>query len=475
MTFSGFNMKDLVPANLLPKDLRTKICEHMGKDPSTLSIVTEQFDRYNQANLQIAIDELTSKDGRSCSILGIQGGFLNNLTGTSLSDLVASQSVASFVGLGGAKEGTVQYLNMELDGGKKLACVQGGLYLINGNPKLVLLLRQGSMMDFAGSAPLVVDVMAENRANAEKFIKDIQRHMGKNNVYRGKMLSVIDGSGSASPGSGGGGTLKFHTVPSITRDQIILPEGLLKRIERQTTEVGQYRESLKNAGRKLKRGILLHGKPGTGKTMTAMYLASAMKERTVLLVTGRGQGLISKTCFFARWLESSMVVIEDVDLIAEDRTQSNNCNQHLLLELMNEMDGLSNDVDVLFVLTTNRPEILEPALAARPGRIDQAYEVPLPDAECRKRLFEVYSKGLTIKVDNMDVFIKRTAGASGAFIGELMRKAALFAAPDGDPIVVTDRHLDEAMHEMVVAGGSLTKSLLGSKDIGFMPSELSNR
>lgn len=474
MTFSGFNMKDLVPGNLLPKDLRTKIYEHMGKDPASLSIVTEQFDRYNQANLQIAIDELTTRDGRSCSILGIQGGFLNNLTGTSLADLVASQSVASFVGLGGAKEGTVQYLNMELDGGKKLACVQGGLYLINGNPKLVLLLRQGSMMDFANAAPIVIDVMAESRANAEKFIKDIQRLMGKNNIYRGKMLSVIEGS-TSSVSSGGGGTLKFHTVPLITREQIILPEGLLKRIERQTTEVGKYSEALKNAGRKLKRGILLHGKPGTGKTMTAMYLASAMKERTVLLVTGRGQGLISRTCFFARWLAPSMVIIEDVDLIAEDRSQPGNCNQHLLLELMNEMDGLSDDVDVLFVLTTNRPEILEPALAARPGRIDQAYEVPLPDAECRKRLFEVYSKGLTLKVDNMDVFIKRTAGASGAFIGELMRKAALFAAPDGDPIVVSDRHLDEAMHEMVVAGGSLTKSLLGSKDIGFVPSELSSR
>ncbi len=467
MTFSGFNMKDLVPGNLLPKDLRTKICEHMGRDPATLAIVTEQFERYNQANLQIALDELTTKNGRSTTILGIQGGFLNNLTGTSLADLVASQSVASFVGLGGAKEGTVQYLNMELDGGRKLACVQGGLYLINGNPKLAVLLRQGSMMDFTGAQPIVLDVMSENRESAEKFIKEIQRHMGKNNVYRGKMLSVVD--------STGGNTLKFHTVPTITREQIILPDGLLKRIEKQTTEVGQYSQALKNAGRKLKRGILLHGKPGTGKTMTAMYLASAMKERTVMLVTGRGQGLISKTCYFARWLEPAMVIIEDVDLIAEDRSQRADCNQHLLLELMNEMDGLSDDVDVLFVLTTNRPEILEPALASRPGRIDQAYEVPLPDADCRRRLFEVYSKGLKVEVDNMEVFIKRTAGASGAFIGELMRKAALFAAPDGDPIVVKDRHLDEAMHEMVVAGGSLTKSLLGSKDIGFAPSELTGR
>ena len=57
------------------------------------------------------------------------------------------------------------------------------------------------------------------------------------------------------------------------------------------------------------------------------------------------------------------------------------------------MDGLADDADLLFVLTTNRPDILEPALAARPGRIDQAIEVPPPDADCRRRLLELYGKG----------------------------------------------------------------------------------
>jgi ATP-dependent 26S proteasome regulatory subunit len=170
-------------------------------------------------------------------------------------------------------------------------------------------------------------------------------------------------------------------------------------------------------GRKLKRGILLHGKPGTGKTLTAMYLATQMKERTVILLTGRGQGLIENSCFFARWLAPSMVIIEDVDLIGEERST---------------------------------PEVLEPALASRPGRVDQAFEVPLPDADCRRSLFELYSKGMTVQVNDMEGYVKRTAGASGAFIGELMRKAALFAAADSTPIVVTDAHLDEAMHEMIV-------------------------
>ncbi len=347
MTFSGFNVKDLVPKELLPKDLRQKIHEHMGRDISSLPIVTEQFQRYNQPNLQMALNDITTRGGRSAVVLGIQSAFCNNMTGTALADLVAPQSMASFIGLGGAKEGSVQYINMELDGGRKLACIQGGLYLVSGDSKFVVLLRQQSMMDFGGHTPISIDVMATERSDAEVFLKELQRAIGKHNVYRGKLLSVDRKDNPAGNGTSG---LKFHTLPNITRDKIILPDGLLKRIERQTIDVGKYSESLKRAGRKLKRGILLHGKPGTGKTLTAMYLASEMKERTVLILTGRGQGVIESSCHFARWLEPAMVIIEDVDLIAEERSSRSNCNTALLLELMNEMDGLADDVDVLLCL-----------------------------------------------------------------------------------------------------------------------------
>ena len=81
----------------------------------------------------------------------------------------------------------------------------------------------------------------------------------------------------------------------------------------------------------------------------------------------------------ARTLQPAMVVVEDVDLIAEERGKYP--GQHpLLFQLLNEMDGLAEDADVVFVLTTNRADLLEPALAARPGRVDQAVELGLPDA-----------------------------------------------------------------------------------------------
>src|SRR5438034_11709049 len=95
-----------------------------------------------------------------------------------------------------------------------------------------------------------------------------------------------------------------------------------------------------------------------------------------------------------------------------------------LNKLLNEMDGLREDADVIFILTTNRPDHLEPALASRPGRIDQAIEFPLPDEEGRRKLVQLYSGGLEVSPPIMDLLVRRTERASPAFIKELMRRAA---------------------------------------------------
>ena len=298
--------------------------------------------------------------------------------------------------------------------------------------------------------------MAPTRESAERVLADLRLLMRKKNVYRSRVLSLgVDRGDNVQ--------VLFHALPRIERDQIILPEGLLHRIEHQTLGFAKHAEKLLAMRRHLKRGLLLHGAPGTGKTLTAMYLAAQMTGRTVLLLTGRGVGLIERSCAMARVLQPSIVILEDVDLVAEERTRSTASCTVLLFELLNQMDGLAEDADVLFLLTTNRPDILEPALASRPGRIDQAIEVPLPDETCRRRLFELYGRGLDLRLEKLDMFIERTQGASAAFIKELMRKAALFAADESAAAVVKDRHIEEALHELIVDGGQLTKSLLGAR------------
>jgi ATP-dependent 26S proteasome regulatory subunit len=156
-----------------------------------------------------------------------------------------------------------------------------------------------------------------------------------------------------------------------------------------------------------------------------------------------------------------------VDLIGTQRHLQTVDANALLFELLNQMDGLAEDADVLFLLTTNRPDILEPALASRPGRIDQAIEIPLPDADCRRRLLALYAQGLTLELTDIDHLVERTAGVSGAFIRELLRKAAVYSAEEVEgPLVIRDAHVHEALTELLVAGGPLTQRLLGAGQAG---------
>jgi hypothetical protein len=426
---------------------------HFNGDPTAYPIVREQFDASDHPNVQKAIEAYFAERNCSPELLGITADQAYTYAGIGLAQLIMPARSGLWGGAV-ATEGSVQYVNIPLNDDQVLACVQCGLYLIAvGDMRLAVLVRGPS--DMGISRNVHVEVMAPDRSHAEKFLGDLRLFIRKRNVYRGHVISLIADRHE-------GAKVAFHPLPSISRQEIILPDGLLERIERPTIGFGKQSKRLLAMGRHLKRGLLLHGAPGTGKTLTAMYLASQMRERTVLLLTGRGMGLVEQSCAMARLLQPSIVVLEDVDLIAEERTREGACAA-LLFELLNQMDGLSDDADVIFLLTTNRPDILEPALASRPGRIDQAIEIPLPDRKCRRRLIELYSRGLTLRLDALDLLIEKTEGVSAAFIRELLRKAALYAADEMvDEPVVMDRHMNEALHELTVAGGDLTKSLLGA-------------
>lgn len=427
---------------------------HFGAEPTPFPVIAEQFDAAEHANVQKALDAYLADKNRTGELVGLTSDQPYVTGMITLAQLVMPGRAGMWSGPG-VVQGPVQYVNISLGQEGVLACVQCGLYLVKeGQDRLAILVRGPS--DMGMSRQVHVEAMAPTREAAERVLADLRLLMRKKNVYRSRVLSLgVDRGDNVQ--------VLFHTLPRIERDQIILPEGLLNRIERQTLGFAKHAEKLLAMRRHLKRGLLLHGAPGTGKTLTAMYLAAQMTGRTVLLLTGRAVGLIERSCAMARVLQPSIVILEDVDLVAEERTRSTaNCTV-LLFELLNQMDGLAEDADVLFLLTTNRPDILEPALASRPGRIDQAIEVPLPDQACRRRLFELYGRGLDLRLEKLDVFIERTQGASAAFIKELMRKSALFAADESGAAVVKDRHIEEALHELVVDGGQLTKSLLGAR------------
>ena len=421
---------------------------HFGRAAAELPIVEHKFPLFDQPNLQLSLDELCAAEkdaGRTPETIGVSSEHRQYST----PDL-ASLATTETDHFRSAKPGPVEYSTFQLADGEALSCIQCGLLLVRpGDVPLAVMVNGPTRNSY--EREVSVSVMAPTREQAESFLAGLRSRVHRLSVYRGHVLSVEWNRGME---------LHFHRLPVTTRESIILPGATLQRIERQTISFATQASALRSAGRHLKRGVLLHGPPGTGKTLTAMYLATQMQGRTVVLVTGRGHGLIEQVCWLARALQPATVILEDVDLIATDREDSSRCTSPLLFELLNQMDGLAEDADILFILTTNRPEALEPALAARPGRIDQAIEVALPDAECRRRLIDLYSRGIELRISDPASLVSRTKGASGAFIKELLRRATLLACIDGAGSVVDDRHVDESLRELVLTG-ALTRRILG--------------
>jgi hypothetical protein len=424
------------PQAEIPRRLR----EHLGADPSGLEVLTEQLSEYDHVNVQVALDALGGE--RELIGLSLDRGFR-----VSLAEVAGSGSKYGVE----LEPGPPEYAPVDV-GDRTISCLKSGLLLAqaDGMPLAVLL---APLDDHGEGGGIQLQAMSPARATAEAWLARLRELMREHNVYRGKVLA-FGGDHPFRPAP-----LTVRSLPDVPRDRIVLPERALERIERHTAGLARHRERLRASGRHVRRGLLLHGPPGTGKTLSVMYLAGLMPERTVILLTGRTLGAIGAACSLARSLEPAMVVIEDVDLIASDRSHFESAP--LLFELLNAMDGLDEDADLIFVLTTNRPESLEAALAARPGRIDLAVELPLPDAAARRQLFEIYREGLALAVPDWEPVVAATADTSPAFIRELFRHAALAAAEDGRE-AVSAVDLLAAVGELKDQSGRLTAALLGA-------------
>ena len=146
------------------------------------------------------------------------------------------------------------------------------------------------------------------------------------------------------------------------------------------------------------------------------------------------------------------IVLEDVDLVAEDRSFGPGSSP-VLFDLLDAMDGAAADADLLFVLTTNRADLLEPALAARPGRVDVAVEIALPDAEARGRLLALYARSVpAAPVATRDSRRSSSAptGVTASFLKELLRRAVLESLhEDARHLTVTAAHTSRALDDLL--------------------------
>jgi ATPase family associated with various cellular activities (AAA) len=421
--------------------LGARMRAHLGQDPKELPSTSVQFASTDHVNLQLALEAVLP----DAEVLGYSAGPTGFMP-VGLSELLAGRAMAGRIELG-----PVQYTDVEVGDGRVVRCVSAGVFLVRHAQAPVVLVLSRNETPFGGTSLRLEGLSAQERA-VSGLVVELRAAMREHNVYRGRVISLHGGERESI-------TVQFHQLPQVGRDAVVFPEGTLERLERHTIKISEHAGRLLAGGRHLKRGVLLHGPPGTGKTLCITYLLGAMPGRTTVLLTGRGLGLIEPAVAIARELEPATVVLEDVDLVAAERTMPMGDNT-ILFELLNQMEGLGEDTDLLFLLTTNRADVIEPALATRPGRIDLAFETPLPDQACRLRLVHLYAGDVAVDDQVENDIVARTDGLTGAFIKELMRQAALRAAVE-DRSPATGADAAAALDELLEERSTLTRRLLG--------------
>ncbi|MFI8929686.1 AAA family ATPase [Streptomyces sp. NPDC053474] len=433
------------------RDLTARLRAHLGVEPGQTPVVKAAYAPYDHPNVHLALERWFAAESRAYELIGMTGA--DQRGHYTLSEILESASrYDRFV------IGAVDYAHLPVSPDAELACVSFGFYLgtertEDGREERCVVLLRGPSDEY-GNEKVQLEVLAEDRDTAKRLLAGIDDLVRELNVLRGQVLSFEGGDFSD-----GLGPFRFHRRPDLDREGIVLPDGLLDRVERHVVGVARQRERLLAAGQHLRRGLLLYGPPGTGKTHTVRYLLSGMPDFTVVLLSGVTIRAIGPACALARMLQPALVVLEDCDLIAEARDYGDG-EQPLLFQVLNEMDGLGDDADVAFLLTTNRADLLEPALVQRPGRVDLAVEIPLPDAEGRRRLLALYGGGLGLDDAVTEEIVERMAGTTASFTKELVRRAVLIAAERDAPRTEVD-DVRTALDELLSDRDLLTRRLLG--------------
>jgi len=386
------------------------VSEHLGVDASTLSAVEESVAAHRLADLDAALDALAD----STRLVGVGGGRQKNFE--NFVDIITSAHIRFDVG-------PVDYKAVDVAYGRQISAVAFGLRLITvgGVPFAVL---QRAADPARGENLGRIEVLTVEATAASAFIDRLRVEMDARSVLRGQVLAY-----SVAENDYGIARAHFLPRPTVPADAIVLPEGVLARVRDHVLGVREHADRLRELGAHLKRGVLLYGPPGTGKTLTVSHLLSEAHGVTSIVLTGQSIRFITEAARLARSLQPSIVVLEDVDLVAEDR-DIHDGSQPLLFAVLDALEGLDGDADIAFVLTTNRVAVLEEALVQRPGRVDLAIELPRPGIEERRRLFAHFAAGAPFSAVAVEEAADRADGVTGSFARELVRRAVLRAIID---------------------------------------------
>ncbi len=226
-------------------------------------------------------------------------------------------------------------------------------------------------------------------------------------------------------------------------------------------------------GAKIPKGVLLCGKPGTGKTLIARAIAgeasvpfiSMSGSEFIEMFAGLGASRVRKLFEKAKKLSPCIIFIDEIDAIGSRRTSSSGAeseNNQTLNQLLVEMDGFEKNDAIIVLAATNRPEMLDKALL-RPGRFDRQITIAPPDLRGREEILKIYSKEKKIS-DEIDLqsVAEDTAGFTGAELSNIMNEAAIIATVNRHE-AITKQDLDDAVKKVTV-GLQKTSRIISEKD-----------
>ena len=237
-------------------------------------------------------------------------------------------------------------------------------------------------------------------------------------------------------------------------------------LEEEKQELIEIVDFLKNPkrfyemGAKIPRGVLLCGKPGTGKTLIAKAIAgeadvpfiSMSGSEFIEMFAGLGASRVRKLFEKAKKISPCIVFIDEIDAIGERRTTGNGAeteNNQTLNQLLVEMDGFDTEETIIVLAATNRPEMLDKALL-RPGRFDRQITIALPDLNGREAILKIHAKGKKFAEDvNLRSIAEDTAGFSGAELANILNESAIIAAIK-EHKSITNNDIEEAVKKVTV-------------------------
>ncbi|MEE6209575.1 proteasome-activating nucleotidase [Salarchaeum sp. III] len=218
-------------------------------------------------------------------------------------------------------------------------------------------------------------------------------------------------------------------------------------------------EQFEEVGVEPPSGVLLHGPPGTGKTMMAKAVANETDATFIKMAgselvqkfIGEGSRLVRDLFDLAEQREPAIIFIDEIDAVASKRTDSKTSGdaevQRTMMQLLSEMDGFDERGDVRIIAATNRFDMLDEAIL-RPGRFDRLIEVPNPDAEARSRILAIHTDDMNLaETVDYDALAEQTEEFSGAQLESLSTEAGMFAIRDGRD-EVTMRDFEDALDKI---------------------------